>query len=98
MAQGFQVFNAQGVLVCDITDRLPKVIKSGVINNLEAGGSVNISVPGIRPNDSWMVCMTGQVVVQIYNDYFKCTRTDRYYDPPPAVVETAELYYTVINQ
>lgn len=57
MSQGLRVWNASGVLVLDITDRLTR-IHGTYSANLSSTYEVEISVPGCRNDGTWAVFCT----------------------------------------
>lgn len=57
MSQGLRVWNASGVLVLDITDRLTR-IHGTYSANLSSVYQVEISVPGCRADGTWAVFCT----------------------------------------
>lgn len=95
MPVGFQAFNEQGVLVCDITDRFPKVVMTGVLTNLNSPNSQTISVPGMTADGSWFVTSTEQTIVVVGNGSFRITRVDQYGIPDP---DAQNIYYSVYKQ
>lgn len=95
MPVGFQAFDSQGRIVCDLTDRLPKVMGAGIIT-LDAGYAVNINFSGMVADGTWYVQSTEQTINIVGNGFFTMERVDRRPNLPDP--EPNQIYYTVIKQ
>lgn len=60
MTQGLQVWDASGVLVLEVTDRLTRFVASGSYQPPAAAGlqTVFVSVPGMANDGTWVAIAT----------------------------------------
>jgi len=62
MGQGLRVWNASGVLITEVTDRITALYAHGVVTPVFDGNTIppiTVSVPGVRPSlDIWFVACT----------------------------------------
>jgi len=77
MAQGLRVWDASGVLITEVTDRMTALFAEGLVTPVFNGSTyppITVSVPGVRPSlDTWYVACTngataipGTDVITIY--------------------------------
>lgn len=92
MPAGIQCFDEAGRLTLDLTDRLAKVIGSGLISSLLPGQSTTIIFPGLTNDGSWYVWTTERTVARISNGSFIVTRVDMW------TGESASVYWSVVKQ
>jgi len=73
MPQGLQVFNAQGAMVADITDRFTRLHSEGTVTPQWNGNvwlPITVNVPGMTQSDEWFVACTQGACAATYNGYF----------------------------
>lgn len=92
MPVGFQSFDAQGRLTCDLTDRLAKVMGSGSVVVTYPNTNITVYFAGLVPGGEWYVYTTERTMVRIFNGYFIITRVDQFSG------ESSTVYYSVIKQ
>lgn len=72
MSYGLRVWNGAGQLRLEISDVLTRLRSTGSFT-LARGATTSISVPGLTPDDSWVVIVTGPNVPIIYSGSFSVT-------------------------
>lgn len=95
MPAGLQVWDAQGRIVVDLTDRLAKVVASGSAGMMSPSNSTfrkSIPIAGMANDGTWFVQATEFVVVEIFSGYFRLSRFELYGG------DNLEVFYTVIKQ
>lgn len=68
MATGLRCYDPSGRLLLDFTDRVAKVVATGVVTISTT--PLNVSVPGLRPDGNWLVVAYTDTVIILHNDYF----------------------------
>ena len=86
MTYGLQVFNSSGVIIIDVSSRLPRFVASGATGSVPGYSSVPIYISGMENTDEWLVGVYGGLTGNTYNPsksnitkysgYFTITNTE----------------------